>query len=157
MASAPTRTGPSADLIVVGGGVIGLSCAWRAAQAGLDVLVCERDRPGGGASNVAAGMLAPVGEATFGEERLLDLALASHELWPAFASELQAAAGEEIGYLPLGALHVALDRDEAAELRRRHELMSSLDLEAHWLRPRECRQSATDEQMIPSRTILIEQ
>jgi glycine oxidase len=139
VASGSTRTGPSADLIVVGGGVIGLACAWRAAQAGLDVRVLERARPGAGASNVAAGMLAPVGEATFGEDRLLDLALASHELWPRFASDLQAAAGGEIGYLPLGALHVALDRDEAAELRRRHELMRSLELEADWLRPTECR------------------
>ena len=62
------------DVVVVGAGVIGLACAWRAAERGLRVLVLERDRPGAGASNVAAGMLAPVGEATFGEDRLLELA-----------------------------------------------------------------------------------
>ena len=39
-----------------------------------------------------------------------------------------------------GALHVALDRDEAEELRRRHELQRSLGLEAEWLPPRECRE-----------------
>jgi glycine oxidase len=125
--------------VVVGGGVIGLACAWRAAQAGIDVAVLEREAPGAGASNVAAGMLAPVGEASWGEERLLELALASHELWPRFAAELAAASGRELGYLDLGALHVALDRDEAAELRRRFELMRSLDLSAEWLRPRACR------------------
>ena len=59
------------DAVVVGAGVIGLACAWRAAQSGLDVLVLERDRPGAGASNVAAGMLAPVGEASWGQDRLL--------------------------------------------------------------------------------------
>ena len=73
------------DALIVGAGVIGLACAWRAAERGLDVVVLERDAPGAGASNVAAGMLAPVGEATWGEERLLELALESHRLWPRFA------------------------------------------------------------------------
>ena len=68
------RPGDNLDAIVVGGGVIGLACAWRAAQRGLPVAVLERERPGAGASGVAAGMLAPVGEATWGEDRLLELA-----------------------------------------------------------------------------------
>jgi glycine oxidase len=127
------------DAVVVGAGVIGLACAWRAAQSGLDVLVLERDRPGAGASNVAAGMLAPVGEASWGQDRLLDLALASHGLWPGFAAELSRAAGREPGLLELGALHVALDRDEAAELRRRYELMREHGLDAEWLAPSACR------------------
>ncbi len=127
------------DAVVVGAGAIGLACAWRAAQRGLRVRVLERDQPGAGASGVAAGMLAPVGEATWGEERLLDAALASHALWPGFAADLAAASGSDSGYLGGGALHVALDRDEAAELRRRHDLMASLDLEAEWLDPGGCR------------------
>ena len=128
------------DAIVVGGGVIGLACAWRAALKGLRVRVLERSRPGAGASQVAAGMLAPVGEANWGEERLFQLALASANAWPQFASELAAAAELEVGYEPCGALHVALDRDEADELRRRFELMESLDLGVEWLRPHACRE-----------------
>jgi glycine oxidase len=127
------------DVLIVGAGVIGLACAWRAAQRGIDVLVLERDRPGAGASNVAAGMLAPVGEASWGEDRLLELALASHALWPEFAAELGAASGVDPGFLELGAIHLALDRDEAAELRRRFELMREHDLDAAWLAPSECR------------------
>lgn len=127
------------DALIVGAGVIGLACAWRAAQRGLDVLVLERDRPGAGASNVAAGMLAPVGEASWGEDRLLDLALASHRLWPQFATELASASGVDPGFLELGAVHMALDRDEAAELHRRFELMREHDLDARWLSPSECR------------------
>lgn len=138
MATNPDRS--EHDALIVGAGVIGLACAWRAAQRGLDVLVLERDRPGAGASNVAAGMLAPVGEASWGEDRLLELALASHRLWPEFAAELAAAAGTvDPGLLELGALHVALDRDEAAELRRRFDLMRENDLEAEWLSPSQCR------------------
>lgn len=127
------------DVVVVGGGVIGLSCAWRLAQAGARVAVLERGEPGGGATRVAAGMLAPVGELTFGEPELLELTLAAARLYPEFVAELEAATGESTGYERLGALHVALDRDEAAQLRRVHDLQRSLELEAEWLPPRRCR------------------
>lgn len=128
------------DAVVVGAGVIGLSCAWRAAQRGLRVRVLERDEPGAGASGVAAGMLAPVGESSWGEEALLGAAHASHAAWPGFAAELAAASGLDTGYLAGGALHVALDGDEAAELRRRFDLMGSLGLDARWLAARRCRE-----------------
>jgi glycine oxidase len=127
------------DAVIVGGGTIGLACAWRAARRGLRVRVLERDEPGAGATHVAAGMLAPVGEANWGEDALVRLALASARNWPAFAAELERESGLESGYEPRGALHVALDRDESEELRRRFELMTSLDLGVEWLRPRGCR------------------
>jgi glycine oxidase len=127
------------DAVVVGGGVIGLSCAWRAAQRGARVAVVERGEPGAGATRVAAGMLAPVGELTFGEPELLELTLAAARSYPGFAAELEEASGETTGYEQLGALHVALDRDEAAQLRRVHDLQRSLELEAEWLPPRRCR------------------
>jgi glycine oxidase len=127
------------DAIFVGGGVIGLASAWRAAGRGGRVCVLERDRPAAGATGVAAGMLAPVGEALWGEEELLALNLDSLRRWPAFARELDAEAEFEIGFAPLGALHVTLDRDEAEELRRRHEFHRNLGLESKWLRGRECR------------------
>ena len=137
--SDPSDRPAPVDALVVGAGAVGLACAWRAAERGLRVRVLERDVPGSGASGVAAGMLAPVGEATWGEEELLALALASHARWPGFAAELAAAAEREVGYLELGALHVANDRDEASELRHRFELMRSLELTAEWLRPRAAR------------------
>jgi glycine oxidase len=130
---------PQLDAIVVGGGVIGLTCAWRMAREGLRVRLLERDRPGAGASGIAAGMIAPVGESSWGEEELLADALASHGQWPLFARELAADSGRDPGLRISGALHVALDRDEAGELRRRHELMSSLDLDARWLGSKEAR------------------
>lgn len=139
MAAGSSRSAQTTDVLIVGAGVIGLACAWRAAQSGLRVVVLERDEPGGGASGVAAGMLAPVGEATWGEEGFLRLALASHDTWPGFAGELAEASGMDVGYRPLGALHVALDRDEADELRRRFELMAELQLGAEWLLPQDCR------------------
>jgi glycine oxidase len=127
------------DAIFVGGGVIGLACAWRAAQRGARVCVLERDRPAAGATGVAAGMLAPVGEASWGEEKLLALNLESLRRWPSFAEELEREAGSEVEFAARGALHVALDRDEAEELRRRYELHRQLGLDSQWLTGRACR------------------
>jgi glycine oxidase len=133
-------SGPqSFDAVFVGGGVIGLASAWRAAQAGARVCVLERAEPPAGATNVAAGMLAPVGELSYGERDLLAMMLASGALWPDFVAEVEAASGMETGFRTTGALHVALDRDEAGELRRRHELQQELGLEAEWLTPTRCR------------------
>ena len=78
------------------------SSGWRARgarrSAACRVLVLERDRPARAPRGVAAGMLAPVTEAEFGEEALLELNLAAAERWPAFAAELEAALGLTAGY-----------------------------------------------------------
>ena len=132
-------SGSAYDLVVVGGGIVGLSCAWRAAQQGAGVLCVERDLPGSGASGVAAGMLAPVTEADFGEEELLTLNLESRELWPGFAAELEELTALPTGYADTGALVVAADRDDAEELRRLHEFQRTLGLQAEWLTPRAAR------------------
>ncbi len=137
----PARRGEELDLVVVGGGIVGLAIAWRASLRGLRVRVLERERPGAGASGVAAGMLAPAGEASWGEEALLGLGLRSAEAWPEFATELERSSGMEVGYRRCGALHVAVDPDEAAELRRRHELMREQGLDAEWMLPSRAREA----------------
>lgn len=127
-----------ADVAVVGAGVIGLSAAWRLAQRGASVTVVDPE-PGSGASGVAAGMLAPVTEARLGEESLLGLNLASWARWPAFASEVEAATGDSIGYRADGTLMVAFDADDRAvldDLAARHRAMG---LEVEALRGREAR------------------
>ena len=127
------------DVAVVGGGIVGLTCAWYAARRGLSVVVLERDRLGGGASDVAAGMLAPVTEADFGEDQLLELNLAAAARWPHFAAELAAASGLSTGFRETGALVVAADRDDAEELQRLAELHVAVGLPSRWIGPREAR------------------
>lgn len=129
----------SYDAIIAGAGVIGLACAWRAAREGARVVVVDRSDPASGATRVAAGMLAPVGELDFGEDALLELRGAAARLYPRFVEELEESAGVVVGYSRCGGLHLALDRDEAVELRRIHDLQQSLGLETEWLRARECR------------------
>jgi glycine oxidase len=130
---------PGRDLVVVGAGIVGLACAWRASQAGASVLVLERGQPGAQASAAAAGMLAPVTEAAFGEEELLRLNLAGRAEWSGFAAELSERSGIDLEYRESGALVVAADRDDVAELRRLNELQRSLGLDARWLTGRDCR------------------
>jgi glycine oxidase len=102
-----------ADVVVIGGGVIGCAIAWEAAQRGLSVVVAERDSPGRRATWAAAGMLSPLGEAgTAGP--FLDLADASLQLFAAFADGLQQQSGIDIEYRTNGKLHVALDGADAS-------------------------------------------
>ncbi|MGW1143427.1 FAD-dependent oxidoreductase, partial [Streptomyces zhihengii] len=74
----------SSDVLVIGGGIIGLVTAWRAAQRGFTTALVDPE-PGGGAAQVAAGMLAAVTELHYGEETLLGLNLASARRYPDFA------------------------------------------------------------------------
>jgi glycine oxidase len=128
------------DAVVIGAGLIGLACAWRARRRGLSVLVVDRaTEPGAGASHVAAGMLAPVTEADFGEEGPLGVNLAGRERWPSFAAELEEQSGLPTGYRESGALVVAADRDDAEALRRLHDFQRTLGLEAEWLPASRCR------------------
>ncbi|HEU4736733.1 MAG TPA: FAD-dependent oxidoreductase, partial [Solirubrobacterales bacterium] len=130
----------SYDAVIVGGGAIGLCCAWRLARRGARTVVLDRAEPPAGATRVAAGMLAPIGELAFGEPELLRMSIDAAKLYPDFVAELEAASELGTGYARGGALHIALDRDEASELRRVHDLQRSLDLGAEWLPPRRCRE-----------------
>ncbi len=129
------------DILIIGAGLIGLSVAWRAAQRGARVTVLEAGTAGGGASHVAAGMLAPVTEAEVGEagRRLLELSLASLERWPAFAAELHEATGIDVGLRRTGALVLARDADEAEALERELAFRLELGLDVERLRPSEAR------------------
>ncbi|KOT29048.1 glycine oxidase [Streptomyces caelestis] len=131
----PTRT---SDVLVVGGGIIGLVTAWRAAQRGLGTAVVDPE-PGGGAARVAAGMLAAVTELHYGEETLLGLNLASARRYPGFAAELTELTGHDLGYRACGTLAVALDADDRAHLRELHALQQRSGLDSQWLSGRECR------------------
>ncbi|HEY2765613.1 MAG TPA: glycine oxidase ThiO [Pseudonocardiaceae bacterium] len=125
------------SVAVVGGGVIGLSCAWRAAAAGFAVTVHD-PVPGGGASRVAGGMLAPVTEATPGEPDVLALGAASLRRWPDFAAEL-AVAGADPGLSLRGTLVVALDPGDRAELDRLAGQLSRMGRQVEVLAGREVR------------------
>ncbi|MGU3667048.1 glycine oxidase ThiO [Methylobacterium sp. A49B] len=128
-AALPART----DIALVGGGLIGLSIAWRLARTGRTVTVLERETIGAGASLAATGMLAPAAEHEPGSDPLLPLALESLRLWPDFRDALEAESGGAIDYRPDGTLVLAIGRDEVERLRFRYDLQRRSGLEATWL------------------------
>ena len=133
----PVAAAQSPDVAVAGGGPIGLACAWRAARRGLSAVVLDAGGPG--AWHVAAGMLAPVAEAEFGERALLELGLRSAALFEGFCAELAEATGRDAGLRRSGTLVVARDADEAEALERLIAFRGSLGLEVTRLRPSQAR------------------
>jgi len=121
----------SPDVLIAGGGIVGLAVALRAAARGLEPLVLDAGEPG--AWSVAAGMLAPATEAEHGEDAQVRLGLESAARYAAFADELGVPLREA------GTLVVARDRDEAEALDRVHAYRVSLGLQAERLRPTEAR------------------
>ncbi|NLU77055.1 glycine oxidase ThiO [Micromonospora sp. HNM0581] len=173
LAGGPAATGSvdrgsslAPDVAVVGGGPIGWAVAWRCATRGLRVAVHD-PAPGSGASHVAAGMLAPVAEAYFGERELTGLLTESAGRWPGFAAELGEAVGSDIGYRTEGTLMVGLTADDLAQTRRLWAYQQELGLPVTPLRPSQLRErepalaprirggalAATDHQVDPRRLV----
>jgi glycine oxidase len=105
------------DVLVLGGGIIGLACARELALRGLRVEVVERLPAGSEASMAAAGMLSPLGELPVAGP-FLDACRASRDLWEPWAAALESETGLGVDYDTSGALLVALDEEDEAELDR---------------------------------------
>ncbi|SNB66431.1 glycine oxidase ThiO [Thermoflexus hugenholtzii] len=127
------------EIVIVGGGICGLSIGWFLARSGYPVTLLERGGAGLGATWAAAGMLAPHAEAEPGEEGLLPLLRASRDMWADFARELEAASGIPVDYRDEGTLVVALDRDDAERLRFLYEFQRGQGLPTEWLSGYEAR------------------
>lgn len=128
----------SADVAVIGGGVIGHGIAWEARRSGRSVVVID-DAPGSGASWAAAGMLAPVSELHYQEEELLELMLESSRLWPAFAADLARDVPGDAGYLPTPTLAVGADAADRRALMDLRSVQRAHGLDVEPLTVREAR------------------
>ena len=105
----------SADVTVVGAGVIGLASAVAAARRGLRVTIVGDQRPGE-ASSAAAGMLAPSVERSVGPAH--DFAVAARDLYPSYVESLAEETGIRVPLNRLGILQVALSEAGVRGLRR---------------------------------------
>jgi glycine oxidase len=103
------------DILIIGGGVIGLSLAWRLAQRGQRVQVIDRGEPGREASWAGAGIIPAAVQRPDQHpyERLRGLACGLHERW---AAELCELTGIDNGFRQCGAIHIARTPGEAAAL-----------------------------------------
>lgn len=137
--AAPAFPAGATEVAVVGGGVIGLAVAWRAATAGHRVTLFD-PAPDRAASRVAGGMLAPVTEAWPGEEDVLVLGEESLRRWPAFAEELS-SCGHDPGLSTSGTVVAAFDRADAETLHTLAGYLHELGREATYVPARRLRRS----------------
>jgi D-hydroxyproline dehydrogenase subunit beta len=114
----------TADLAIVGGGIIGLAHAYAAAKRGLKVVVFERNNRATGASVRNFGMVWPIGQP---HGPLHQLSLESRRLW------LEVLAATGLPYRPDGSLHVVYREDEATVAREFAELAPGLGYQCRWL------------------------
>jgi len=127
------------DALIIGGGVIGMSIAWRTAQQGLSVVIAD-PRPGLGATHAAAGMLTPIAEAAYAEREIFALGQESLRRYPDFISELQDVTGLPAGFRQAGTLQVAYDSDDLALLAETRVLQESFGVHLEQLSARDCRE-----------------
>lgn len=141
----PDTCPPRFTIAVIGGGLIGLSVAWRLAQSGQRVVVFDKGKPGQESSWAGAGMLAPGGEFE-APSPLASLAVESLGLYRDFVRELESASGITIDYQECGALDLAYDdlswqalqnkAKQQANLRLRSKLLDGRQVSTFWPRVR---------------------
>ncbi len=123
---------PRADVLIVGGGVIGASCARSLSRRGASVSLVEAGPKPGTASLAAAGMLAPLAEAEAGDP-LLSLAVRARDYYAELAPALLEETGINIELRQGGVLEVAFTEDEVASVRAEVAWQRQSGFTAEWL------------------------
>ncbi len=119
MMSADANITSPTDVVIIGGGIIGCSIAFRLAQAKLKVTVFDRGELGAEATSAAAGMLAPQGE-TIEPQEFSNLCVKSRDLYSGFVAEVEELSGESVGYRRDGSMLVGISDAECNELEEIH-------------------------------------
>ena len=120
-------------ILIIGGGIIGLSIAWRLIGIGKKVIIIDKKSLGKEASWAAAGMLSGRLDLKPCEKKLLPIFEKSHLAWPKFAEELENKSGKSIGYKKEGTLRVACDLDEEKKLKNNYDFLKNNKVNITWL------------------------
>lgn len=122
-----------ADVVIIGGGIVGLTIARQLARSGIrKVLLIERNQPGHEASWAAGGILAPQVEADHSDD-FFRLVCASRDMYPQFAADLLAESDVDVELNMSGTLYVGFTDTDESELRRRFEWQRGEGLRIEWL------------------------
>ena len=126
----------TADVVIIGGGVIGCSIAYQLAKLGIKSTVLERAQLAAGASGATAGVVAPLWHVPPTLGPAFTLGIRSLEMFPGLAHELL-VAGIDPAFRQNGVLKLAFSPEEVEELKRDLAWQSELDLGLTWLQPKD--------------------
>lgn len=126
------RVRDSPDVVIVGGGIIGCAIAYELGRNGLSVVVVERGSVGREASGAAAGIISP--PSSLETPRVKAVLTADSILaYPAFIDRIEQVTSGRTGFLLRGELTVALNEDEARELKQLSDWQENLGFHVEWL------------------------
>ncbi|MCE2500617.1 MAG: FAD-dependent oxidoreductase [Dehalococcoidia bacterium] len=127
----------TADVVVIGAGVVGCSVAYYLAREDVNVILLEREAIGSGASAHATGSLSLLG-AEFTAGASFHMARASYAEFVQLVPELETATGMDLLYQRRPSLRLALD-DEEADLIKSLMVWQEPHVEMHWIDAQEVR------------------
>jgi len=120
-------------VLIIGGGIIGLSIAWRLTGIGKKVIIVEKKNLAKEASWAAAGMLNGRLDLKPSEKKLLPIFEKSHVIWPEFVTELENKSGKNIDYRKDGTLMLACDLNEEIKLKNNYNFLKNNKVNITWL------------------------
>jgi glycine oxidase len=129
----------TSDVLIIGGGIVGCACAYELAKRGARVTLLEYGKTGMQATNAAAGLLAPLGEAD-APTAILRTGMEALRAFPALADELRDRCGFDIELMTEGILKIAFDDDDVHALQRRFAWQRELGMPLEWLDGAMCRE-----------------
>lgn len=127
-------------VLIIGGGIIGISIGWQLARQGLKVVIFEKDVAGGSASFTAAGMLAPQAEMGFEDLELFYYCRKSLNLFDRFCDELYCDSNISVMPEKTGCILPGFERDDMERLRRLYDFREKVNLPVEWLSASEARE-----------------
>jgi glycine oxidase len=128
------------DVVIVGGGIVGLACAYELAKDGASVTLLEYGKTGMQATNAAAGMLAPLVEAR-APGPMFDACVRALREMPGDVAELERVCGFDIELRLNGILKVAFTEEQLDELKRRQRWLAARGHELEILDGAQCREA----------------
>jgi glycine oxidase len=125
-------TDATADVAIIGGGVVGCCIAYYLSKAGLNVTVIDREQPGGQAPMLLAGILAPSAEAG-APGPFYELGMASYQHFPSIAAEFRDELSIDIDLDQAGGIRVAWNEQSAGELKQSERWERERGIDVTWL------------------------
>lgn len=120
-------------VLIIGGGVIGLSIGWQLLREGISVKLIEEKIAGQQTSYVAAGLLSPYADAELENDALLQLCEKSFDVYPQFLQELSSDSKCHISIEQKGTLYVGIDRDDQEWLKRQYDHKKKRNRPVQWM------------------------